>query len=66
MNRKTPANNKSGATGVGFRSREQKWVSRININGKRKQLGMFDTLEEAIQARRKAEVKYYGEYAPTR
>ena len=66
MNRKTPTNNKSGVTGVGFRSREQKWAARINIDGKRKQLGMFDTLEEAAQARRKAEVKYYGEYAPTR
>jgi hypothetical protein len=66
MNRKTPANNKSGVTGVGFRSREQKWIARININGKRKQLGMFDTLKEAAQARRKAEVKYYGEYASTR
>jgi hypothetical protein len=66
MNRKTPSNNKSGVTGVGFRSREQKWTARININGKRKQLGMFDTLEGATQARRKAEVKYYGEYAPTR
>jgi hypothetical protein len=66
MNRKTPSNNNSGVTGVGFRSREQKWIARININGKRKQLGVFDTLEAAAQARKKAELKYYGEYAPTR
>jgi len=65
MNRTTPANNKSGKTGVGFRSREQKWVARINVNGRRKQLGCFDSFEKAVKARLKAEHKYYGEYAPS-
>ena len=27
-------------------------------------LGTFDTVEEAIEARRQAEIKYFGDYSP--
>lgn len=33
---------------------------RICINGKRISLGCYDTLEEAITARKEAEIKYFG------
>jgi hypothetical protein len=34
----------------------------IGVNGKTKNLGRFDTEAEAIEARRKAELRYFGEY----
>ena len=42
-----------------------KWQARISIgNGKRKTLGYFDTYEEAVEARIKAEKEHYGEWSP--
>ena len=35
----------------------------IYINNKRIHLGSFDTEKEALKARRKAEKKYFGEFA---
>ncbi|MGD7020636.1 hypothetical protein [Levilactobacillus sp. LN180102] len=48
--------------GVGtlFNKSNNKWVARININGKRKFLGSFLTQEEAIAARKTAEQKYFN------
>lgn len=40
-----------------------KWFSYIQINGKRISLGYHDKLEDAIKARKTAELKYFGEYA---
>jgi hypothetical protein len=34
------------------------WKATIQVNGKRKDLGRFDTLEEAINARKKAELLF--------
>ncbi|MGL5327904.1 MAG: hypothetical protein ACRDD7_01460 [Peptostreptococcaceae bacterium] len=39
-----------------------KWVAYITLNYKRKHLGYFDRLEDAIAAREEAEEKYFGEY----
>jgi hypothetical protein len=39
------------------------WRAFIDINGKRKYFGCFDTFEEAVAARKEAEKKYFGEYA---
>lgn len=52
--------NKSGKTGVRFNPR-QGWIARIFIKGKEKHLGTFPTLEEAIQARKQAEVEAHLE-----
>lgn len=56
-------NNTSGYKGVSFKKHNQKWRARIHVNDRDKFLGDFETIEEAIEARRKAELEYYGEYA---
>lgn len=50
QNRLTGSNNTSGYKGVSYRSRNNKFVSRITINKKRVYLGEYGTLEEAIEA----------------
>ena len=62
-NRKISKANTSGITGVYLRNNINKWYAYISIDGKRKHLGCFDSKEEAIQARKEAEEKYFGEYA---
>jgi hypothetical protein len=53
-------NNKTGYRGVSFRVDIKKFRARINVNGKSKFLGYFDTAEEAHQTRKIAELHYYG------
>lgn len=48
-------NNTSGTTGVVFHKRTSKWHAGIQDRGKKKFLGGFDRLEDAIAARRLAE-----------
>ena len=52
-------NNVSGATGVRFNKEAQKWIAYIM----RKHLGTFNSFEEAVEARKRAEQKYFGEYS---
>lgn len=63
MNCKIPTNNTSGIKGVSYDSFYQKWNASIRINYKNKNLGYFDSIENAIKARREAEKKYFGEYS---
>lgn len=56
--------NRPGATGV--HQHRRKFVARITANGVRHYLGLFDTKEDALTARRAAELKYFGEWAPRR
>ena len=37
-------------------------LQKIKINGKNTRLGSYLTKNEAIQARKEAEIKYFGEY----
>jgi len=53
--------NKSGIIGVHFDKSRQKWMAYITKDLKRKHLGRFATKEEAIEARRAGELKYFGE-----
>lgn len=46
-NRRMPSNNTSGVTGVSFDAKRNKWVAQIRIDGKQKNLGNFDSIEEA-------------------
>lgn len=59
INRDKPCNNRTGRIGVGFSTKLNKYIAYININKKRKQLGKYKTLEEAIVAREEAEEKHY-------
>ena len=55
-------NNTSGETGVYWHKNRNKWEALIGYNEKIIYLGMFDNKEDAINARKEAEIKYYGEY----
>lgn len=48
--------------GVSFRKDRNKWRAYITINGKQITLGLYKTEQEAIDARIKAEEKYFKEY----
>lgn len=56
-------NNSSGVTGVRWRNKDKKWSARIKVNYKEIHLGVYNTFEEAVQARKDAEEKYFGEYS---
>ena len=51
--------NKSGATGAYYHKVSGKWAASINVSKKQIHLGVYDTLEEAVQVRRNAEREYY-------
>jgi len=66
-NRQKPGKrNRSGATGVCWYIRDQKWSAQIKKNGRQIHLGYFTNKQDAIEARRLAEAKHFGEFAPTR
>lgn len=48
--------------GVYWYERLKKWESLIGVNGKIIYIGLFDNYDDAVQARKDAETKYYGEY----
>lgn len=50
--------------GVRFVKETNKWQAGICVYGKDIYLGRFPTKREAITARREAELKYFGEFAP--
>ena len=56
-------NNTSGVTGV-KKTKHGKWNASIMVDRKGIHLGNFKTLEEAKEARMKAELKYFGEFSP--
>lgn len=55
---------KMGADGITFRPSRTgvggKWRASISVNNKHTSLGTFDTYEEALEARKKAEKEYWG------
>ena len=56
-------NNSSGVTGVYWSQANQKWTAKIaRTKGQVGHLGYFINKEDAIQARKEAEVKYYGKF----
>ena len=57
-NRTLQSNNKSGVNGVHWISTAKRWAAVINIEGKRIGLGWYRNKEDAIQARKEANLKY--------
>lgn len=53
--------NQSGVRGVNWFERTRKWVVRIKVGEKNLNLGYYTNLGEAINARQRAELKYWGE-----
>lgn len=70
LNKKWDATkNKAGFRGVSRHKSERgkpKWRVRVtDSGGRRVSIGNFDSLEDAIKARIKAEDRYYSQYAPS-
>lgn len=51
--------NTTGYRGVTFDKNANKYRVRININGKEKHIGLFQTLEEAVNRRKELEKEHY-------
>jgi hypothetical protein len=56
QNRRKRINNTSGFVGVTWNRREKKWHARIDLNGRRYNLGWFTDLSDAVAARQDAEL----------
>jgi hypothetical protein len=65
QNRNMQSNNTSGITGVWYDKSRQKWCVEIKTTEGKIHLGRRDTLEEAINLRKEAEDKYFGEFRPS-
>ena len=57
-----PSNNNSGVIGVCWDKNAKKWRAQIVVNKVQKHLGFFINKEDAIKARREAEIKYFGDF----
>lgn len=58
--RRKGTNNSSGKTGV--TKHKGKWKASITIDGKPKHIGIFSNVEDAIAARKNAELQYFSDY----
>ena len=56
-NSKVRSDSNTGITGVYKYPDENKWLSYISVNGKRKHIGVFYNLDEAVKARHNEELK---------
>jgi hypothetical protein len=56
-------NNFSGVKGIDFCKRRSCWRARIAANKKIIHLGEYKLFDEALAARKNAEIKYHGEFA---
>jgi len=61
LNRGPQKNNTSGAKGV--YKRRNRWMASITVNSKRHYLGLFDTVEKAQEAYKKAALGLCGQFA---
>jgi len=65
MNMRICSSNTSGYTGVYFNKSANKWIASITANREKMHLGYFKNKQDAIDARQKAELKYFKEFAPS-
>lgn len=63
-NKKTHCKNKTGIPGVIYRKScpHRPYMVKISVDGHQMCIGHYATLEEATQARRKAEQMYFGDF----
>lgn len=59
LNTKLPRHNTSGVRGVCFVKQHKKWVAYIHFKGEKINLGCFSHKQDAINARKEAEEKYF-------
>lgn len=58
---KPTKSNKSGFVGVNWDKSRDKWQASIRFQGHKYNLGRYDSFEAACQARKEAEIKYFGD-----
>jgi hypothetical protein len=63
MNQSKRSDNTSGHKGISWCPDREKYQVYVNIDRKRKSLGRYKTIEEAIYVRDQAAKSHYGEYA---
>lgn len=63
MNIERKKKSNSGHKGIFYSEKYNKYLAHIGYNKKLIHLGTFDTLEEALEVRKKAELEYFGEFA---
>jgi hypothetical protein len=56
-NARLPKHNSSGVVGVLWSPRVNRWRAQISKNGKQVHLGYFDCMDEAVTARKAAEIQ---------
>lgn len=61
-NAKMRHDNTSGTKGVTWHKKACKWQASITVDGKKKHLGLFDSLEVAKAVREKAAVEIFGDF----
>lgn len=61
-NARRPKNNTSGCTGVS-KCKNNLWRAYIMVDRKQINLGIYENIEDAIQARKRGERNYFGEFA---
>lgn len=57
-NLKRRVDNKSGVTGVRWMKKNERWQAEIHVNGKFIYLGQYRIFDDAVEARRAAEVAH--------
>lgn len=62
MNTKLYSNNTTGVKGVYWDKSRKKWMACITAYKKTYHLGRFDNFDDAVKARKEAEIQYHGEY----
>ena len=65
-NRGAPANNTSGYKGVTWKKSKNRWNAQIMVDRKKKNLGYFNTAEEAHAAYCNAAEQLHGNFARTK
>ena len=63
MNKSKLKSNTSGVTGVTWNEKCGCWISQIGLNNKTIILGYNTNFEKAVELRKEAEEKYFGEYS---
>lgn len=54
--------NSSGYNGVYLNRKTQKWTAQIGFKGKNYYLGSYVKIEDAVNARKEAQERIYGEF----
>lgn len=62
LDKKPSAANKSGVVGVNWDKSRNRWQAGIRFKGKRYNLGHFVDFADAVEARKKAEQKIFGDF----